>query len=487
MDHLKFFINGEWVDPVIPATIDVINPATEQAFTQISSGSPEDVDRAVNAARQAFTGYSQWSVPQRLELLEKIRIIYKKHFDDIAQAISDEMGAPIDLARGSQAKLGAGHIKSAIKSLLNFSFETTEDDMILRHEPIGVCGMITPWNWPMNQVAVKVIPALAAGCTMILKPSEESPLDSMIFAEVLRESGVPAGVFNLVNGYGPVVGEAMSRHPGIDMMSFTGSTRGGIAVAQASADTVKRVAQELGGKSANVILKDAEIAEAVTEGVHYMMGNSGQSCNAPTRMLVPHVRMDEAIVAAKAAAESIGVDDPAKPGGHIGPVVNYAQFEKIQGLIQQGINEGATLVTGGTGRPDHLPAGYYVKPTVFAHVNNNMTIAREEIFGPVISIIGYDTEDEAVEIANDTVYGLAAYVTSTEMERAKAVARRLRAGQVAINYKGGGPDTPFGGYKQSGNGREKGKWGLAEFLELKAITGAGKANRDSPSSLSSRR
>ena len=472
MDHLKFFIDGAWVDPLTPATIDVINPATEEAFTRISAGSAEDVDRAVDAARRAFTSYSEWSVQQRLELLEKIRVLYKDYFDDIAQAISDEMGAPVDLARGSQAKLGAGHIKSAIKALLNFRFESIEEDMILRYEPIGVCGMITPWNWPMNQVAVKVIPALAAGCTMLLKPSEESPLDAMIFAEMLRQAGVPAGVFNLVNGYGPVVGEAMSRHPGIDMMSFTGSTRGGIAVARAAADTVKRVSQELGGKSPNIILKDTDIVAAVTEGVHYMMGNSGQSCNAPTRMLVPNSMLDQAVEAAKAAAESIAVDDPAKHGDHIGPVVNRNQFDKIQALIQQGIDEGATLVTGGTGRPEHLPKGYYVKPTVFANVDNSMTIAREEIFGPVLVIIGYDSEEEAVEIANDTDYGLSAYVCSTEMERAKAVARRLRAGQVAINYAGGGADTPFGGYKQSGNGREKGRWGLEEFLELKAITGA---------------
>jgi aldehyde dehydrogenase (NAD+) len=472
MDYLKFYIDGKWVDPVTPATIDVINPATEKAFTQVSAGSAADVDRAVAAARRAFVDYSQCSVQQRLALLEKIRVAYKKYFDDIAEAIRLEMGAPLDLARGSQAKLGAGHIKSAIKALLNFTFETSEDDMILRYEPIGVCGLITPWNWPMNQVAAKVIPALAAGCTMILKPSEESPLDAMIFAEVLAEAGVPAGVFNLVNGYGPVVGEAMSTHPDIDMMSFTGSTRGGVAVAKASADTVKRVAQELGGKSANIVLIDTDIEEAVKRGVHYMMDNSGQSCNAPTRMLVPNSKMDVAIAAAKQAAESIAVDDPAKPGNHIGPVVNQVQFDKIQGLIQQGIDEGAPLVTGGTGRPEHLPTGFYVKPTVFAPVDNNMTIAREEIFGPVLVIIGYDGEDEAVEIANDTEYGLAAYVSSTEMERAKMVARRLRAGQVAINYVGGTSDTPFGGYKHSGNGREKGKWGLAEFLELKAITGA---------------
>ncbi len=471
MDHLKFYIDGEWVDPATPATINVINPATEKAFTQISAGSSEDVDRAVAAARRAFLDYSQWSVQQRLALLEKIRVAYKNHFDDIAEAIRLEMGAPVDLARGSQAKLGAGHIKSAIKSLLNFNFEAIEEDMILRHEPIGVVGMITPWNWPMNQVAVKVIPALAAGCTMVLKPSEESPLDSMIFAEVLAEAGVPAGVFNLVNGYGPVVGEAMSRHPQIDMMSFTGSTRGGIAVAKAAADSVKRVGQELGGKSANIILIDTDIEKAVKDGVAYMMGNSGQSCNAPTRMLVPKSKLDVAVEAAKTAAESIGVDDPSKSGSHIGPVVNQSQFEKIQGLIQKGIDEGATLVTGGTGRPAHLPVGYYVKPTIFADVDNNMTIAREEIFGPVLVIIGYEGEDEAVAIANDSDFGLSAYISTTEMERAKIVARRLRAGQVAINYVGGTSDTPFGGYKQSGNGREKGKWGLAEFLELKAITG----------------
>ncbi len=471
MDHLKFYIDGAWVDPVIPATIDVINPATELAFTQVSAGSATDVDLAVSAARRAFTGYSRWSVTERLELLQEIRRVYKKYFDDIAQAISTEMGAPIDLARGSQSKLGAAHIKSGIKALLNFQFDAVEDGMILCHEPIGVCGLITPWNWPINQVTVKVIPALAAGCTMVLKPSEESPLNSMIFTELLHESGVPAGVFNLVNGYGPVVGEAMSAHPDIDMMSFTGSTRGGIAVARAAAYTVKRVGQELGGKSANLILKDADVAASVREGVHYMMGNSGQSCNAPTRILVPHEKMDEAIEAAKAAAESVSVDDPAKPGDHIGPVVNQSQFDRIQGLIQQGIDEGATLIAGGTGRPEHLPIGYYVKPTVFANVSNNMTIAREEVFGPVLVILGYGDEDEAVEIANDSVYGLAAYVCSGEMERAKLIAKRLRAGQVAINYVTGSTDVPFGGFRQSGNGREKGRWGLTEFLEVKAITG----------------
>ncbi len=472
MDYSKFFIDGAWVDPIHAESIDVINPASEEVFARIGAGSAEDVDRAVAAARRAFGAYSAWPVEQRLALLEKIRVVYTRYFDDIAAAISQEMGAPIDLARGSQAKLGANHIKSAIKALLNFQFESVEEDMILRYEPIGVCGMITPWNWPMNQVAVKVIPALAAGCTMLLKPSEESPLDAMIFTEVLREAGVPAGVFNLVNGYGPVVGEAMSRHPQIDMMSFTGSTRGGVAVAKAAADTVKRVGQELGGKSANIILKDTDVGVAVTAGVHYMMENSGQSCNAPTRMLVPRPSLDVAVAAAKKAAEGTGVDDPAKPGDHIGPVVNRAQFDKIQDLIQCGIDEGATLVTGGCGRPSHLERGFFVKPTVFADVDNRMKIAREEIFGPVLVIIAYDSEDEAVAIANDTDFGLAAYVCSDEMERAKAVARRLRAGQVAINYIGGNTDTPFGGYKQSGNGREKGRWGLLEFLELKAITGS---------------
>ena len=471
-NHLKFYINGEWVDPITPATIDVINPATEALYTQISAGSTADVDQAVASARAAFDSYSQWSVEQRLALMEKIHEVYKTHFNDIAEAISQEMGAPIDLARGSQTTLGLGHIKSAIKALQNFSFESVEDGMILRHEPIGVCGMITPWNWPMNQVAVKVMPALAAGCTMVLKPSEESPIDAIIFVEVLHEAGVPAGVVNLVNGYGPVVGEAMSKHRDIDMMSFTGSTRGGIAVAKASADTVKRVGQELGGKSANIILDDTDIAKAVANGINYCMGNSGQSCNAPTRMLVPNAKMHIAIEAARQAADSIGVNDPSLEGKHIGPVVNKAQFDKIQGLIQAGIDEGAELIVGGTGLPEHLDKGFYVKPTVFANVDNNMTIAREEIFGPVIVLIGYDDEDQAVEIANDTDYGLAGYVSSGDMEHARAIARRIRAGQIAINYTGGTAETPFGGYKQSGNGREKGRWGLLEFLEVKAITGS---------------
>ena len=472
MKHLQFFINGEWVDPVVESTIDVINPANEQVYTRISGGSAEDVDKAVAAARAAFETFSQWSVHARLQLLQRIYEVYETRMEEIADAISQEMGAPVDLARGSQVRLGLDHIETAMKSLRNFEFESIEGGMILRHEPIGVCGMITPWNWPINQVVSKVVPALAAGCTMVLKPSEEAPVNAMIFVDVLREAGILAGVVNLVNGYGPVVGEAMSNHRDIDMMSFTGSTRGGIAVAKASADTVKRVSQELGGKSANIILDDIDIAAAVAQGVEYCMGNSGQSCNAPTRMLVPNSKLEEAVAAAKAAAENISVDDPAKPGEHIGPVVNKLQFDKIQALIQVGIDEGATLVTGGSGRPSHLSNGYYVKPTVFANVNNNMTIAREEIFGPVITILGYDDEEEAIAIANDTDYGLAGYVSSGDMVRATAVARRIRAGQIAINYIGGTSETPFGGYKQSGNGREKGRWGMAEFLELKAITGS---------------
>ena len=471
-NHQKFYINGEWVDPLTPATIDVINPATEAVYTQISAGSAADVDRAVAAARAAFAGYSQWRVEQRVALLERIREIYLTRGEDLANAISQEMGAPIDLAKSWQVSLGLGHLDSALKALKNFDFESVEDDMILRHEPIGVCGLITPWNWPMNQVAAKVMPALAAGCTMILKPSEESPIDAMILMEIMHEAGVPAGVVNLVNGYGPVVGEAMSSHRDIDMMSFTGSTRGGIAVAKASAETVKRVSQELGGKSANIILADTDIARAVAAGVEYCMDNTGQSCNAPTRMLVPNSQMDVAIEAARVAAQSIDIDDPAKAGDHLGPVVNKTQFDKIQGLIQKGIDEGATLVAGGTGRPEHLTKGYYVKPTVFANVDNNMTIAREEIFGPVIAILGYDDEDQAIEIANDTDFGLAGYVSSDDMEHAKAIARRIRAGQIAINYRGGNSDSPFGGFKQSGNGREKGRWGLIEFLEVKAITGS---------------
>ena len=470
-NNLKFYINGEWVNPTTPNQFDVINPATEEAFTQISLGSKEDVDKAVAAAKEAFPSYSKWSVEARADLLQRVLDLYKIRHDEIAKAISLEMGAPIRMSKADQAAVGSSHFQSALDALKNFTFEKEDRGVILRHEPIGVCGLITPWNWPMNQVAVKVAPALAAGCTVVLKPSEIAPLDAMILAEILHEAGVPAGVFNLVNGNGPDVGEAMSSHPDIQMMSFTGSTRGGIAVARASADTVKRVSQELGGKSANIILRDAEIAQAVFDGVIYCMDNSGQSCNAPTRMLVPNENMKIAIEAARRAAESLKIGDPADVSVDLGPVISDVQFNKIQGLIQKGIDEGATLVAGGIGLPDHLDKGYFVKVTVFANANNSMTIAREEIFGPVITLIGYDTEEEAINIANDTDYGLAGYVSSGDMDHAKDVANQIRAGQVIVNYVGGNSDTPFGGYKQSGNGREKGVWGLHDYLEIKAITG----------------
>ena len=470
--YLQFYIDGQWLDPSQPKTLDVINPATEKAFAQISLGSPVDVDIAVAAARNAFKSYSTWPVDERAELLETIINVYEKRIDDLAQATSMEMGSPIKHARGAQTGLGLGHLKSALNALRTFEFETVKDDMILRHEPIGVCGLITPWNWPLNQISAKVSPALAAGCTMVLKPSEISPITGIVWAEIMHEAGVPAGVFNLINGNGPEVGEAMSAHSDIDMMSFTGSTRGGIAVAKASADTVKRVGQELGGKSANIILADADIAKAVADGIDYIMDNSGQSCNAPTRMLVPTESMEVAIESARTAASKIRVGDPESEDTEIGPVVSQAQYEKITGLIQQGIDEGATLVSGGTEKPDGLNTGYYVKPTVFANVDNEMTVAREEIFGPVVCIMGYDCEQQAIDIANDTEYGLAGYVSSGDIEHAKQVARQIRAGQVAINYIGGTANTPFGGYKQSGNGREKSVWGLQEFLELKAITGS---------------
>ena len=470
-NNLKFYINGEWVNPTTPNQFDVINPATEEAFTQISLGSKEDVDKAVAAAKEAFPSYSKWSVEARADLLQRVLDLYKIRHDEIAKAISLEMGAPIRMSKADQAAVGSSHFQSALDALKNFTFEKEDRGVILRHEPIGVCGLITPWNWPMNQVAVKVAPALAAGCTVVLKPSEIAPLDAMILAEILHEAGVPAGVFNLVNGNGPDGGEAMSSHPDIQMMSFTGSTRGGIAVARASADTVKRVSQELGGKSANIILRDADIAQAVFDGVIYCMDNSGQSCNAPTRMLVPNETMKIAIEAARRAAESLKIGDPADVSVDLGPVISDVQFNKIQGLIQKGIDEGATLVAGGIGLPDHLDKGYFVKVTVFANANNSMTIAREEIFGPVITLIGYDTEEEAINIANDTDYGLAGYVSSGDMDHAKDVANQIRAGQVIVNYVGGNSDTPFGGYKQSGNGREKGVWGLHDYLEIKAITG----------------
>ncbi len=468
-EYMKFYIDGQWVDPVTPKTIDVINPATEDVAGHISGGSAADVDKAVKAARKAFETYSLTTREERIDLLQRILAEYQKRFGEIANAITEEMGAPASLAQRAQAAIGIGHLSTGIEVLKNFKFDEDRGTTRIVKEPIGVCGMITPWNWPINQIACKVVPALATGCTMVLKPSEEAPFSGYLWAEVMHAAGVPAGVFNLINGTGPDVGAAISSHPGIDMVSFTGSTRAGIEVAKAAAPTVKRVAQELGGKSPNIILEDADMKSAVARGIGSVMNNSGQSCNAPTRMLVPAKKMDEAISIAKEAAEATTVGDP-NGNFAIGPVVNKTQWEKIQKLIKAGIAEGATLVTGGPDRPDGLDKGYYVKPTVFANVTNDMTIAKEEIFGPVVSILGYDSVDQAVDIGNDTEYGLAAYISGTDMDKVHKVAAQLRAGQVSIN--GGGDMTaPFGGYKMSGNGREWGDYGFHEYLETKAVLG----------------
>ena len=469
-DYMKFYIDGKWVDPIAPKSLDVINPATEEVCGHVSAGTAADVDAAVKAAQKAFVTYSQTSREDRIDLLERIQAEYQKRFGDIANAITEEMGAPASLAQRAQAPIGIAHIATGIAVLKNFQFEEDRGPTRIVKEPIGVCGLITPWNWPINQIACKVVPALATGCTMVLKPSEESPFSAYLWAEVMHAAGVPAGVFNLINGTGAEVGAAISSHPGIDMVSFTGSTRAGIEVAKAAATTVKRVAQELGGKSPNIILEDADLPTAVGGGVKHVMQNSGQSCNAPTRMLVPAGKMDEAIVIAREAAESTTVGDP-NGNAQLGPVVNKVQWEKIQRLIQAGIDEGATLVAGGAGRPEGLDKGYYVKPTVFANVTNEMTVAKEEIFGPVVSILGYDTVDEAIHVGNDTEYGLAAYISGTDMAKVRDVASKLRAGQVSINGGGGDMMAPFGGYKMSGNGREWGDFGFTEYLEVKAVLG----------------
>ena len=467
----QFYINGEWVDPAEGVnSFDVLNPANEEVIGSIAMGSAADVDKAVEAASKAFNSFSQTSVEERLAILGKIVEVYQSRYDEIAETISMEMGAPLSLSKAAQAATGLGHFAQAIEILQGFEWEETKGKTLLRKEPIGVVGMITPWNWPINQISCKVAPAIAAGCTMVLKPTELAPLNAMLFTEVIHEAGVPAGVFNLVNGDGPTVGEAMSCHPGIDMMSFTGSTRAGIAVAKGSADTVKRVAQELGGKSANIILDDADFESAITGGARHCFNNSGQSCNAPTRMLVPESRHDEAKEIAKQAAETTKVGDPFAEDTGIGPVVSEVQFNKIQGLIEKGIEEGATLVAGGPGKPEGFNAGYYVKPTIFSDVSNDMTIAREEIFGPVLSILPYKDEDDAISIANDTEYGLSGYVSGSQ-EKAQKFAEKFRSGNVHVN--GAGPDfnAPFGGYKKSGNGREWGDLGFEEFLEIKAILG----------------
>lgn len=469
--QLKQFIDGAWVDSIGGTRHEVINPATEAPCVEITLGTAEDVDAAVTAARAAFEDFSRTSVEDRVALLERVLAEYKNRAGDIAAAIAEEMGCPISVARTAQVGTGVGHLMAAIKALKEFAFTETINNSLVVHEPIGVVALITPWNWPMNQIVAKVAPALAAGNAMILKPSEEAPTCAAIFAEVLDAAGVPKGVFNLINGDGPGVGTALSTHPGIDMVSFTGSTRAGILVAKNAADTVKRVHQELGGKSPSVVLEGADLAKAVPGTLMGVLVNSGQSCIAPTRLLVHESQHDEAVAIAGQMMKGTQTGDPMAEGRHIGPLVNKAQFEKVQGLIRKGMEEGATLEVGGPGRPDGVDAGYFVKPTLFSGVRNDMTIAREEIFGPVVTIIPYRDEEEAVRIANDTEYGLSA-VLFGDADGVKRVAPRLRAGMVYVNGGAPDPSVPFGGYKQSGNGREYGKFGLAEFMEVKSLVGA---------------
>lgn len=470
-EYLKFYIDGQWVEPSEALkTLDIENPANEEIVGRIALGSAADVDKACKAAKKAFGPWSNTKPEERIKVLQRILMEYQKRFGDLAKAITEEMGAPMSLSQSAQVPVGMAHLMSAVEVLRNFKFREERGKTLIVKEPIGVCGLITPWNWPMNQLVCKVAPAIATGCTMVLKPSEVSPFSAHIFAEIMHAAGVPAGVFNLIHGDGPTVGAAISSHPEVSMVSFTGSTRAGIEVAKAAAPTVKRVAQELGGKSANVILDDEAFGAAVMRGVTAMMMNSGQSCNAPSRMLIPQARMEEAILITRKVVSAITVGDPIG-NNQLGPVVNKTQFDQIQKLILAGLDEGATLVAGGTGRPDGLEKGYFVKPTVFANVTNDMIIAREEIFGPVLSIIGYSTVDEAIDIANDTPYGLSGFVQSADVEKARSIALRLRAGQITIN--GANPDfaAPFGGYKMSGNGREWGEFGFHEFLETKSILG----------------
>ncbi|MGE3141990.1 MAG: aldehyde dehydrogenase family protein [Hyphomonadaceae bacterium] len=476
-EQLKFYIDGKWVAPAGQARAhDVINPATEEVIGRVALGAKADVDRAVAAARAAFPAFAVTPHAERAALLRRIIEVFQRRIGDVAAAISAEMGAPHWLATLAQAPAGVAHFSEALRLMDTFEFEYSMGKMRILREPIGVCGLITPWNWPINQIACKVAPALAAGCTMVLKPSELAPLNALILTEILDEAGVPPGVFNLVNGDGAGVGAALSAHPDVDMMSFTGSTRAGILVSKAAADTVKRVALELGGKSPNIILDDADLKKAVSAGMMNLVTNTGQSCNAPSRMLVPRALHDQAAEIAAATAAAIKIVDPQdQTRGAIGPLAHAGQFQKVQALIQKGVDEKARLVAGGLGRPEGFNRGFYVKPTVFADVTNEMTIAREEIFGPVLSILPYDDEEQAIAIANDTPYGLSSYVQSGSLERARKVARRIRAGNVHINgaqsdYKG-----PFGGYKQSGNGREWGKFGLEEFLETKSALGWGEA------------
>ena len=470
-EYRKFFIGGEWVDASETRELTVINPATEEPAGVISIGSAVDVDRAVAAARKAFLSYSQTGKQKRLDLIDAFIDAYKARYDDMADAITAEMGAPKRLSTKAQAAMGIVIAKSVRRLLENFAFEEQRGGTLIRREPIGVCGFITPWNWPVNQIALKVLPALAAGCTMVLKPSEIAPFSAALFAEIVAAAGVPAGVFNLVNGDGPGVGQAIAAHPGIDMVSFTGSTRGGIAVAATAAGTVKRVSQELGGKSPSLILDEASLEHGVVSSMRSVCMNTGQSCNAPTRLLVPASLHDKAVALSVASASKARIGDPKSESTTLGPLVSEAQFEKVQALIRKGVEEGASLATGGPGKPDGIEKGYFVKPTVFGNVSNDMMIAREEIFGPVLCVIPYQDLAEAIAIANDTDYGLAAYVWGGDLEQARNVAAQLRAGQVCLNGQSGDSSAPFGGYKQSGNGRESGPEGLEEFLETKAVLG----------------
>jgi aldehyde dehydrogenase (NAD+) len=469
--YTQFYINGRWVDGAAQSLCEVINPATEQAVALINLGAETEVDSAVAAAKAAFEPYSQTTIEERMALLSKIIEVYQKRYNDVAEAIRLEMGAPSQLAATAQAGSGLAHLAEALKVLQSYEFEEVKGAHRVVKEPIGVCALITPWNWPMNQIACKVAPALATGCTMVLKPSEVAPLSAYVFAEIMDEAGVPAGVFNLINGDGAGVGTLLSKHKDVDLVSFTGSTRAGSLIAQNAAPTVKRVTQELGGKSPNIILPDADIQEAVVRGAMHMFHNTGQSCNAPSRMLVHRTQLAEAEAAAAQAASLVVVGNPEDETTTMGPLVSQVQVGRVQGLIAKGLEEGARLVCGGLGRPDGLEQGYFVKPTVCSDVNHDLTIAREEIFGPVLVMIPYDSEEEAIGIANDTNYGLAGYVQSSDIQRARTVAARIRAGNVKINGASGGTDIPFGGYKQSGNGREWGAHGFTDYLEIKAIEG----------------
>jgi aldehyde dehydrogenase (NAD+) len=468
----EFYINGAWVAPVSPNRMGVENPATEEIVAQVALGNQDDIDRAIAAARAAFLSWTVRPVAERIAVVKRILEVYNEKYEEFAQVMSTEMGAPIEWARGAQAWAGQVHIESTIKAAEDMQWEYMRGDTRIVLEGIGVCALITPWNWPMNQIACKVAPALVAGCTMVLKPSEIAPMSGVLFAQVCHEAGVPPGVFNMVNGTGPEVGARMSSHPEVDMVSFTGSTRAGTAVAAAAAPTVKRVAQELGGKSPNIILPTADLEAAVKAGVEGCFGNTGQSCDAPTRMFVPRNLHDQALVHAKEAADAVVVGDTQDTATTMGPLVSKLQFDKVQRLIQAGIDEGATLVCGGIGRPVGVNRGWYVRPTIFGNVTNGMTISREEIFGPVLSILPYDSLDQAVEMANDTPYGLAAYIAGP-VEDAKPVARKLRAGTVNLNYPAWDTFAPFGGYKQSGNGREYADWGIHDFCEVKGIVGWG--------------